>query len=117
MKKVLLVAVGVAGLALASGKSYNFTVLEPVLLGTTTLAPGDYKVEITGDKAVVSSKKFHEEAPAKLESSENKYNTTTVRYDNGDGKMHMQEIHVGGTRTKIVFSEGSTLSAGTAQRP
>lgn len=31
MKKMLLVAVGVAGLALASGKSYNFTVLEPVL--------------------------------------------------------------------------------------
>ena len=33
-----------------------------------------------------------------------KFDTTTVRYGVGDGKTRIQEIRIGGTKTKLVFS-------------
>jgi hypothetical protein len=102
---MLLLALGVAGLAMASGKSYSFTLYEPALLGATKLAPGDYQVNVADQKAVVRNGKRHCEAAVKVESGDSKYGSTTVRFDNGDGKMHIQEIHIGGTRTRLVFNE------------
>jgi hypothetical protein len=107
MKKKFLLAIGVAGLAIASAKAkaYSIQLYEPAMLGSMTLAPGEYKVDVDGDKAVVRNGKTVGEAPVKVESADTKYNTTTVRFTNGDGKMHIQEIHVGGTKTKLVFNE------------
>jgi len=87
MKKQLLLALAVAGLALASAKSYSINLSQPAMLGATTLAPGDYRVEVVDQKA------------------DTKYNATSVRFDVADGKMHIQEIHIGGTKTKLVFNE------------
>jgi len=86
MKKNILLAIGVAGLAVASAsaKSYSVQLFEP---------------------AVLTSGKVHCEAPVKVESADSKYSSTTVRFSNGDGKMHIQEIHLGGTKTKLVFNE------------
>ena len=105
MKKLLLLAIGIAGLAGASAKSYSFNLFQPAMLGATTLAPGEYRVAIENDKAVVRNGVIHGEAPVKVENVDAKYNTTTVRFTIGDGKMHIQEIHVGGTKTKLVFNE------------
>lgn len=105
MKFKLLIALSVFGLAVASAKSYSVTLSEPALLGTTQLAPGDYKVEVNDQKAVITSGKIRTECPVKVESADNKYNSTAVRFSNGDGKMHIQEIHIGGTKTKLVFNE------------
>jgi|SRR5215467_8537543 hypothetical protein len=105
MKKILLIAMGVAGLAVAGGKSYSFTLYEPALLGPMKLAPGDYQVSVTDQKAVIRSGKTHCEAAVRIETAGNKYGSTTVRFENGDGKMHIQEIHVGGTKTRLVFNE------------
>ena len=105
MRKILLLAIGAATLVTAASKSYSFDLHEPALLGGMTLAPGEYRVDVADQKAVIRNGKFHGEAPVKVESAENKYNTTTVRFDNADGKMHIQEIHIGGTKTKIVFGD------------
>ena len=40
MRKLVLIAVGAAGLLMAGTKSYSFTLYEPALLGATTLAGG-----------------------------------------------------------------------------
>lgn len=105
MKKALMIALSVAGLAMAGGKSYTFTLYGPALLGPMKLGPGDYQVSVTDQKAMVRSGKTHCEAAVKVETAESKYGSTTVRFENGDGKMHIQEIHVGGTKTKLVFNE------------
>lgn len=107
MKKNILLAIGVAGLAVisASAKSYSVQLYQPAVLGNMTLKPGEYKVDVNDQKAVLSSGKVHCEAPVKVESTDNKYNSTTVRFSNGDGQMHIQEIHLGGTKTKLVFNE------------
>ena len=105
MKRIILTAISVAGLALASAKSYSISLYQPAFLGATELAPGDYKVEVADQKAIVRNGKIHGEVPVKVENGETKYSATTVRFSNGDGKMHIQEIHVGGTKMKLVFSE------------
>jgi hypothetical protein len=78
---------------------------ETAVLGGTELKAGEYKVEVVDQKAVVRNGKLHGEFPVKVENSDSRYSTTSVRFSNGDGKLHIQEIHVGGTNTKLVFSE------------
>jgi hypothetical protein len=104
MRKLLFVFV-VAGLAVASAKSYSIDLYQPALLGTTELAPGHYSVDVVGDKAIVRNGKIRGEAPVRVETMDRKYTSTAVRFAVPDGKMHIQEIHVGGTTTKIVFTE------------
>jgi hypothetical protein len=105
MKKILLLAITVATMAVAASKSYSFVLDRTALVGGMTLAPGEYRVEVIDQKAVIRNGKFHGEAPVKVESAETKYNSTAVRFDTADGKMHIQEIHVGGSKTKLVFNE------------
>ena len=105
MRKRLLFAFAIAGLAVASAKSYSIDLFQPAVLGATELAPGHYNVDVNEQKAVVRNGRIHGEAPVKVETMDRKYPTTTVLFNNGDGKMHIQEIHVGGTTTKLVFSE------------
>jgi hypothetical protein len=40
----------------------------------------------------------------KVEKAENKFKSTSVRYTNGDGKLTVQEIRLGGTSTRLVFN-------------
>jgi hypothetical protein len=107
MKNNILIAIGVAGLmvASASAKSYSVTLYEPAVLGSMTLKAGDYKVDVNAEKAVLTNGKTRCEAPVKVENADSKYSSTSVRFANADGKMHVQEIHIGGSKTKLVFNE------------
>ncbi len=102
MKKRLL-AFAIAGLAVASAKTYNVTLFQPSTLGGTDLKAGEYKLDVQGDKAVLKAGKVAAEAPAKVETNGTRYASTTVRMSNVDGKMKIQEIRIGGTNTKVVF--------------
>ena len=104
MRKLLL-AISVFGLAVASAKTYSVDLAEPAMLGTTQLSAGSYKVDVANEKAVIRKGKFQTECPVKVETADNKFNSTAVRFGNGDGKLHIQEIHIGGTKTKLVFNE------------
>jgi len=107
MKKNFLLAIGVAALAVASAsaKSYSVQLFEPAMLGNMTLTPGEYKVDVDNQKAVLHNPKTRCEAPVKVEDADTKYSSTTVRFANADGKMHITEIHIGGSKTKLVFNE------------
>jgi len=105
IRKVLLSFAVVALAAVAGAKSYKVNLFEPAVIGGTELKPGEYKVEVVDQKAAFRNGKLHGEFPVKVENGESKYSTTTVRFSNGDGKLHIQEIHLGGTTTKLVFSE------------
>jgi hypothetical protein len=103
--KGLLCFALVAWAAVAGAKSYTVSLFEPAMIGGTELKPGEYKVEVLDQKAVIRNGKTHGEFPVKVENSDSRYGTTTVRFSNGDGKMHIQEIHLGGTTTKLIFAE------------
>jgi hypothetical protein len=105
IRKVLLSFAIVALAAVASARSYTVSLFEPAMIGSTELKPGEYRVEVVDQKAVIRNGKTHGEFPVKVETSDSKYSATSVRFRNGDGKLHIQEIHLGGTATRLVFSE------------
>jgi major membrane immunogen (membrane-anchored lipoprotein) len=102
MKK-LLFAFAVAALSIANAASYRVTLYHESIVNGTTLKPGDYKLEVGDNQAVISKGKQKVEAPVKIETAENKFSSTSVRYQNGDGKYKVIEIRLGGTNQKLVF--------------
>jgi hypothetical protein len=105
MKRRLLFSFALAGLAVASARSYTVNLFQPAMVGNTQLKPGAYQVEVVDQKAVFRNGRIESQTPVKVEANDVKYGSTTVRFSNGDGKMHIQEIHLGGTKTKLVIAE------------
>jgi len=105
MMKRLLLAFALAGLAVASAKTYTFDLFQPAMLGSIELAPGHYSVDVADMKAVFRNGRIHGEAPVKMEDADAKYNRTSVLLMNDGGQMHIQEIHIAGTKMKLVFNE------------
>jgi len=104
MKKILFGFTTLA-LALASAASYNVTLFQPSMVAGQELKPGEYKIELKDNKAVVKSGKTVVEADVRVETADQKFSSTSVRYTNADGgKMKIQEIRLGGTNSKIVFN-------------
>jgi len=95
----------VAGLAVASARSYTVNLFETATVGSTELKPGEYKIEVNEQKAVIRKGKVQTESAVKVEEGDSKFDTTVVRYVNSaDGKVHIQEIRIGGTKTKLLFT-------------
>jgi hypothetical protein len=103
--KTLLVLVAAGFLTIAAAKEgYRVTLFQPSLIAGTELEPGDYQVSVDNEHVVFKKGKKTVEANAKLESGQEKYKSTTVRYENGNGKYRLAEIHLGGTNQKLVFN-------------
>lgn len=104
MTKKLLVTFALLGLAVASAKQYSLTLFQPSVLGSTELKAGDYKLEVTNDKVVIRGGGQAGEAPVKVETGDEKYRGTTVRYTSGNGKYEIREIRLGGTNMKLIVN-------------
>ena len=104
MKKVLFTFATFAIAIASAASSYKVTLFQPSIIGGKELPPGLYKVELKDATAVISRGKQSVEAAAKTETAESKFDTTAVRYRNGDGKYRVEEIRFGGTNTKLVFA-------------
>ena len=102
MVKGLTIGFATFALAVASAAtSYTVTFFEPVVVNGTTLKPGEYKVEVNDNKAILKKGKAVAESPVKVESNEAKYPSNSIRL----AGTQLEEIHVGGTRTKLVFEK------------
>ena len=104
MNKLLVLCLATVSFALGSAETHRITLFQNSLVNGTELKAGEYKLEVLGDKIVLKSGKVKVEASAKLESSNSKYNTNSVLYKNDGGKFEIHEIHVGGTKTKVVLN-------------
>ncbi len=109
MTRFFLAAVLAAGLAIAAD-SYSINFAKPVVVGSTEMKPGDYKLELDGNKATLRNKKNSVEADVTVENAGEKYRLTSSCCLGDDGKYHLQEIRVGGTNTKVLFKEPSGLA-------
>ncbi len=103
MPKRFLFAFLLVVLAVASAKTYTVTLFQPAVVAGSELKPGDYKLELKDSKVVLTNGKQSVESPVKVENSDTKYASTSVRYANGNGKYRVQEIRLGGTNLKLVF--------------
>ena len=109
VRSALTLTVLVMG-ALAQAETYHITLLKPSIVAGKELKPGEYKVEVTNDKAVISHGKQSVETIVKTEASDKKYDSTTVRYEMDGDKYKVQEIGIGGTKTKLVISDTGTAA-------
>jgi hypothetical protein len=101
----LMLSFGTLALALASAaSSYRFSIFEPSFVAGQELKPGDYKIELNGEKAMIKAGKQSVEAAVKVENGSEKFPETSVRYATTNGKMMVTEIRLGGTHTKLVFN-------------
>jgi hypothetical protein len=96
--------------ALAQAETYHVTLLKPSVVAGKELKPGDYKVEVNNDTAVISHGKQSVETKVKTETADKKYGSTTVRYEMQGDKYKVQEIGIGGTRTKLVINDSGTAA-------
>ena len=100
----LIMLFAILGLSMANAKSFTLTLFAPSVVGGAELKPGEYKLELKDGKAVITNGKQSSEAEVKVENADRNYASTSVRYSNGDGKYHIQEIRLGGTKMKLVFN-------------
>lgn len=113
MTKKLLLAFSTVALSVAiAADSYRVTLFQPSVINGETLKPGDYKVEVTGDRAVIKGNGAKVETGVKVAPADEKFPATSVRYSNGEGKMKVEEIRIGGTKTKLVFNGAESRPAG-----
>jgi len=103
---ITLLAVG----TIAQAATYHITLLKPSVVAGKELKPGDYKIEVDNDKAVISHGKTSVEAKVKTEEADKKYSSTTVRYELEGEKYKVQEIGIGGTKTKLVIGDSGSQS-------
>lgn len=98
--------------AVGQAATYHVTLLKPTVVAGTELKPGDYKVEVNKDSVVISHGKQSVETKVKTESVDKKYDTNTVKYVRDGEKLKLQEIGIGGTKTRLVLSsENSAVGA------
>ncbi len=85
------------------GKSYTVTLTQPSVVSGTQLKAGDYRLKVTPDKITLGSGKNSVEVKAKVETSEQKFSSTAIRYAETSGQPVITEIRLGGTNTKLVL--------------
>jgi len=112
-KTILAFGTFALGLAMAAS-THHMTITSPTWVNGTELKPGDYRVQVEGNKATFTGKETNVEVPATVSEATQKYPTTSFRSDNVNGKQQLEEIQFGGTKTKIVLG-GRTSGAGGSE--
>lgn len=109
LKKILtgFVTVGAVAAMAATG-TYKVNLMQNSILDGKQLKPGTYKVDVVNDMATLKHGKTTVTAPAREETAQNKFQNTQMVYNNNN----LQEIDIGGSHTKIVFTGSGNATAG-----
>jgi len=108
IKSLLLTgALAVATLSIASAKTYDIVLSNPTKAANVSLKAGEYTLKVEGTNAIftdVETGKTYT-APVKLENATKKFGQTAVDTEKKSDVDHIQTIELGGTTTKVEFSE------------
>jgi len=106
MKKFAAAFVLTAALTFAgAANTYRIDLYQKTVLNGTDFKPGECKVELNENHVVLKQGKRTAETEVKVETSPNKFYSTSVGYTS-DGRI--QEIRLGGTSTKLLFDVSAT---------
>ena len=103
MRRFAITALVFAAVAIGE-TAHRITLEKPAVVNGTELKPGEYKVEINGDKVTISNKKTSVDTTARIESAAEKFRSTTVCCLGDNGKYNLQEIRLGGTNQKLIVA-------------
>ena len=97
----------------AAASSYQVKISDPTWVGGSELKPGSYQVTVDGDKVSFKQGKTVVSVSAKVETNASKYYDTQMDVKNVNGQAKLQELDLGGTKSKIILTDASTIEAGT----
>jgi hypothetical protein len=102
MKRLLFVFL-IAALAVCFAHTYQVQVYQKAEVGNQVLQPGTYKVFLNDaeDKMTISQGKVSVEVPIKVEIEKKKFDTTTMRVVDENGKPMVREIRLGGSNKRL----------------
>jgi hypothetical protein len=107
-KSFLIVgALSLASIGIASAKSYDIILSSPTLAGSTELKPGEYKLKVEGNQAVFTDTQSAKNwtAPVKVENNGAKFDHTIVETTKKGEMDNIQSIDLGGSNTKLAFGQ------------
>jgi len=108
LNKLIITFTVIGAMTAFAASTYKVNILQDTVVGGKHVKAGDYKISIENNTAVLKHGKDSIEVPAHTEQAPAKFPSTSVKYvDNA-----MNEIHVGGTTTKIVFGGGNGTTTG-----
>ena len=93
------------GLSVAGAKTFEITLDTPAKAGSVELKAGKYNLELMEDSKVrfTSVKGQAVETSAKMSTVEKKFSATQIDLKQMNGSAQINEIDLGGTKTKIQF--------------
>ena len=93
------------GLSIASAKSYEITLDSNAKVGAVELKPGKYNVSVMDSSKVrfTATNGQAVEASATVTTSDKKFQATQIDLKQVNGTAQVNEIDLGGTKTKILF--------------
>jgi len=104
MIKKLAVLFAIGAFVLAAAETYKVTLFQPTVVQGKELKPGSYKLGLKDNVLVIANGKESVETTVKVETTAQKFDTTSIRYATGEGKYSIQEIRLGGTKTKLILN-------------
>ena len=96
--------------AVGQAATYHVTLLKTTVVAGHELKPGEYKIEVNNDTAVISHGKDSVEAKVKTESADKKFESNTIKYLHDGDKYRLREIGIGGSKTKLILHEDGTVA-------
>jgi len=101
---VLLAFLALAFVMVASAHTISFT--EPTMVGDQILKAGDYRVDVDGTKVTIHNGDHKIELVAKqVMTAPHKFDRSQVLVDAAGGKNTLQEIRIGGSTTRLIFTD------------
>jgi hypothetical protein len=89
----------------ANAATYHVTLFQDSKVNGKTLKAGDYRVEVKDNAVLIKGDHDAIEAPARTETADKKFATTTVRYNQNSD---ITDIKLGGTNKHVVVLQDKT---------
>ena len=77
---------------------------QPSVVKGTELKAGEYRLNVGSEKVTITNTKQSVDVPVKVETVDQKFESTAIRYTLEAGKQTISEIRIGGTKTKLVLN-------------
>ena len=110
MTKQFVIAFAALALSVASAETFKVTLAQPSVVKGTELKAGDYQFNVKDNTVIIANGKQKVEVPVKVDTADKKFAGTKLLFSTENGKYLLQEVQVGGSRTKLVF--GSDVQTG-----
>jgi len=99
-----LIIIALAGMSIASAKSYDIAIASPCMVHNIRLNPGQYRLKLDGANAIFTDASGNSfKTTVKVQQLAKKFDDTEVQTTRIAGQDRVQEIRLNGTKMQLDF--------------